>query len=479
MKKKYWRFFCLAFLLSLLTQNVHANDVKNSKLPENMINQTGGQDPAMPLMSEIFLEEGDYYLSRGKKIYLRRDANRMAVKFVSNTLDTLNKLSDQANMQSIFLQQIFDSTNPDTEFTVQKQLAGSGLTIISSKASSGVPQKLSTSQIQEISQTESVEYAYPVYTSRTGINEIIPTDEILVRFNSDYNQEEVQSFCDLHDLKLLRKSSKKLNVFVLAVNTPKYRSTFTQANSLNGQDGVLWSQPNFVKKINFFSVNDPLYGNQWHLENTGQGGSGTVTDADVDAEGAWSIQTGNPAITIAIVDDGVDLNHTDLDIWTNPGEIAGNSLDDDGNGYVDDIHGWNFYDSNNSPDADYDNNHGTACAGVAAAKGNNATGVAGIAYGVKVMAVKISGGADGSFTTEEKQGNAILYAADNADIISCSWGGGASSSYINDAIDYAVTSGRNGKGTPVFVATGNSAARGWLYAGISGFPAGDQAHAWV
>ena len=183
----------------------------------------------------------------------------------------------------------------------------------------------------------------------------------------------------------------------MGVNHPKSHSTITVANALNDQPGVTWAQPNFIQKIELYSVNDPLYGDQWHLENTGQGGTGTVVDADVDAESAWADQTGNPDITIAIIDDGVDTGHEDLDIYTNPDEISGNGLDDDNNGYVDDVHGWNFFDGNNNPDADYENNHGTACAGVAAAKGDNSIGVTGIAYGSKILPVKISGGVDGNF----------------------------------------------------------------------------------
>jgi subtilisin family serine protease len=96
---------------------------------------------------------------------------------------------------------------------------------------------------------------------------------------------------------------------------------------------------------------------------------------------------------------------------------------------------------------------------VAAAKGNNGIGVAGIAYGCKILPVKIVGGGTGEFATDEDIANAIFYAADHADVISCSWGG-APNTIIMEAIDYAVENEREGKGCPVFVASGNSAALG-------------------
>jgi subtilisin family serine protease len=475
MNRKLFLSVAFAFSLTPVPGVVQAQN-PTADIPA-MTGQTAGKMHPMPSINQLLADEGDYYLVRGKKIYLRRNTQQMVVKFTSDSSNRLNQLSGQAS-QSAFLKQNLNSANMDAELTVEKQLSKNGLALIRTTFKTQPAQLLSRADVQEVAQSPSVEYAYPVFTSKNGINAVIATDEILVRFTPGFSQGEIQDFAGQHDLTVLRNSSAKLNIHVLAINNPDSRSPLTVANALNSEPGVVWSQPNFIKKMKLSSVNDTLYNDQWHLENTGQGGIGTVADADVDAEGAWADQTASPDITIAIIDDGIDLNHADLDIWINPGEIAGNGVDDDGNGYIDDVNGWNFYDDNNTPDADFDNNHGTACAGVAAARGNNNLGVAGIAYGAKVLPLKIFGGIDGAVTTDEKTGQAILYAADQADIISCSWGGGSESTFINDAIDYAVTSGRGGKGTPVFVATGNGAARGWAPFTITGFPAGDQAHGW-
>jgi subtilisin family serine protease len=457
---KQLRLFSVFILFCLNFTFASAEDLPVIKSKSTLEGQNNPETVPQSEGSQLFLDEGDYYLARGEKIPLRRDPRRIAVKFKVTVLSNLREAADQTMLQSDILQQALATVNINATLTVEKQLINKGITILNAKSPSTSSQRLFRSQIQEIAAADTVEFANPVYTSKRSINEIIPTDEILIRFTPEYGQAEVESFCETHNLTFKRKTISKLNIFALSVNDLKSRSTLNVANSLNGRRGVVWSQPNFIQKIELNSVNDPLYPDQWHLENRGQGGG--TEDSDVDAEEAWAVQTGNPDIAIAIIDNGVDLDHEDLDIWTNPNETPNNDIDDDQNGYVDDTNGWNFHNDTNNPDADYDSHHGTACTGVAAAKGNNGIGVAGIAYGCKILPVKISGDRAGEFATEEDIAKAILYAADHADVISCSWGV-APNTIIMDAIDYAVENGRDGKGCPVFVASGNGAALGIEY----------------
>ena len=132
--------------------------------------------------------------------------------------------------------------------------------------------------------------------------------------------------------------------------------------------------------------NDPSFSAQWALSNTGQNG-GTI-GADIRATQAWDVTTGSRSVVVGIVDSGIDVTHPDLaaNIWTNPGEIPGNGIDDDTNGYVDDVHGWNFVDNTNVVADGF--GHGTHVAGTVGAVGNNGTGIAGVAWQVSLMALK-------------------------------------------------------------------------------------------
>ncbi|MFN0055003.1 MAG: YDG domain-containing protein, partial [Planctomycetales bacterium] len=132
--------------------------------------------------------------------------------------------------------------------------------------------------------------------------------------------------------------------------------------------------------------NDPLLTSLWGLENPGTTGK---LDADIDAAAAWDISTGSRSNVVAVVDTGIDYNHTDLaaNIWTNPGEIAGDGLDNDGNGFIDDVRGWDFFNNDNNPMDD--NNHGTHVSGTIGAVGNNNLGVVGVNWQVSLMALKV------------------------------------------------------------------------------------------
>jgi subtilisin family serine protease len=136
--------------------------------------------------------------------------------------------------------------------------------------------------------------------------------------------------------------------------------------------------------------NDPGYGEMWGLHNWGQ--TGGTLDTDIDAPEAWDITTGDGDIVVAVIDSGIDLNHPDLsaNIWTNPGEIPGNGIDDDGNGYIDDVHGWDFSSNDNNPSDDIGvcGGHGTHTSGTIGAVGDNGIGVTGINWDVKIMPLK-------------------------------------------------------------------------------------------
>ncbi|WP_373840010.1 S8 family serine peptidase [Methanospirillum sp.] len=178
---------------------------------------------------------------------------------------------------------------------------------------------------------------------------------------------------------------------------------------------------------------DPGFRYLWGLSNTGQAPFYGTPGADISALEAWKITTGSPSVIVAVVDTGVDYNHPDLapNIWQNPREII-NGKDDDGNGYIDDIRGWNFVSKNNDPMDD--NGHGTHCAGTIAAVGNNRIGVAGTAWNVKIMPLKFLNEKGSGYVSDAV--SAILYASRNgAAVISNSWSGTGYTQSLKDAID--------------------------------------------
>jgi len=203
-----------------------------------------------------------------------------------------------------------------------------------------------------------------------------------------------------------------------------------------GQDpNVEYAEPNYYRFIEAVP-NDTYLGLQWGLHNTGQDVNGVIgtADADMDAPEGWDLNTGGNWVVVAVVDSGVSQYNPDLaaNLWQNPGELCGNGVDDDLNGYIDDCRGWDFVFNDNEPnDA---NGHGTHVAGTIAAVTNNAQGVAGVSWNAKIMALRFVD-ASGSGSTADAI-SAILYAnAMGAHIQNHSWGGGGYSQALKDAID--------------------------------------------
>lgn len=222
--------------------------------------------------------------------------------------------------------------------------------------------------------------------------------EVMVRFNSNITREQATMELFSRQGAMINNWWPELNL--AEVHLPAHTNQETQINtiqSIHNWTSVYYAEPNFIRELRR-TPNDPGFGQQWGHENTGQvvnpgippalpGLFPGTLDADTDATNAWDTLVGNPNTIIAIIDTGVDYRHPDLaaNIWTNPGEIP-DSIDNDGNGYIDDIFGWDFADGDNDPDDD--DGHGTHVAGIAAAVGNNGIGVAGVNWNSKIMSIK-------------------------------------------------------------------------------------------
>ncbi|MBK8723442.1 MAG: S8 family serine peptidase [Saprospiraceae bacterium] len=190
-----------------------------------------------------------------------------------------------------------------------------------------------------------------------------------------------------------------------------------------------------------FSTNDPEFYNQWYLKNDGNFPlSPSKLGADINIENAWNITTGNESTIVAIIDSGCKLDSEEFEgrIWKNPGEIDGNNIDDDNNGYIDDMNGWNFI-ANNNILLD-DNGHGTFNTGLIGANSNNNIGISGINWKCKLMILKGLNSANTGNVTSWSQ--AIYYAVNNgAQIINLSLGTYGTSSLLQNAIEYAIQNG--------------------------------------
>ena len=201
-----------------------------------------------------------------------------------------------------------------------------------------------------------------------------------------------------------------------------------------------------------FVPND-LQEDLWGMHKTGQNNG--KADADIDAPEAWAIHTGrNDAPIIAVIDTGIDYNHSDLkaNMWTNPGEIPGDGIDNDGNGVIDDVHGYNAFADNGDPMDGH--GHGSHCAGTIAGVGDNGEGVVGVNHRANVMAVKIF--SDEGSTDSAAILRAIEYTTKmGATITSNSWGGGGASEAQKEAFAaspalHIMAAGNNGWNNDIF-----------------------------
>lgn len=276
--------------------------------------------------------------------------------------------------------------------------------------------------------------------------------EVLVKFRDDASSSAITSLnasVSTQELRTLSVTGRTIHQYklknVLSVDdaVQKYRR----------HPAVEYAEPNYLYWPRTIP-NDAEFGTLWGLHNVGQvvNGEAGTADADIDAPEAWEISTGSTNVIIAVIDSGMAYDHPDLssNLWTNPGEIPGNGVDDDGNGLIDDVHGWDFSMNDNDPmdpvaltarhqlQPALNPGHGTHVAGTIAARGNNGTGVTGVMWTAGLMALK-AGGVGGLPLSAIV--SAIHYAVTNgARVINASFTGPCSLAQY-DAVSAAHTAG--------------------------------------
>jgi subtilisin family serine protease len=277
-------------------------------------------------------------------------------------------------------------------------------------------------------------------------------DQIIVKFKENVGTKALSNVRSDEGLQ----KKKDLDLIDAEVDKVSGQSVEQAISSLESRPDVEYAEPDYIVHPTGRATgyaDEPRFGDLWGLNNTGQAvnshPAGTA-DVDIDAEEASAITQGDPNLVVAVIDDGVDFSHPDLKdrAWLNPGESGSgketNGVDDDGNGYVDDVNGWDFFHKDKTVH-DTDDFHGTHVSGTIAASANN-QGVVGVAPNVEIMALKFIG-PNGGLTSDAIL--AIEYAAKKgAKISNNSWGGGGYSQSLKDAIAASgmlfVTSAGNG-----------------------------------
>jgi len=360
------------------------------------------------------------------------------------------------------------------------------------------------------SMDSSISGLLPIFTTANGQDDLMLLPKVTLELNDSLTEQDALAELQRkYGLSLVRKLKLSANVYSLAFSNSNIDSSvqFSQVRRLMNEAFVKWAEPQFhFKPIkNQFTPNDTLFGDQWNLANKGYRGS--RCDTDCDADNAWGITTGSGAATgagmvIAIVDDGVQLNHPDL---------AVDSTND--RDFVDDVssntcqNGQPLHDGSPGPDNNAspratancvlpgqgepleEDNHGTAVAGIAAAIGNNSIGIAGTAYGATILPIRAISDFDEVPLAANDEAfcdviaEAMEYAAQHADVINNSWSLPITCNALDDALT-RVTSGtvtvgsgsKRPNGSPVIFASGNDAS-GWVKVTVP-VTAGEHAYEW-
>ena len=290
--------------------------------------------------------------------------------------------------------------------------------------------------------------------------------EVLVKLNEDAPDNYIDFICNSHELDLI-KDFAYIDWYHLRITADE--TVESKLYSLLLDPYVKDAEPNAIrhasnlaglrKPRHLKTPNDPYYPLQWNLNNYGinPGVPTGFIDADIDAPQAWEHLT-DSNIVVAVLDTGIDYSHPDLggNVWENGGEMGtdqngndkrDNNVDDDGNGYIDDWHGWDFTDNDNDPMDGH--GHGTHCAGIIGAIGNNGAGITGVCWKIKIIPVKVLR-RDGILVDTALSDGINYSVANGARVLSCSLGGPGDTNFIGDSIKKA-----GDKGVLVVCAAGN------------------------
>jgi subtilisin family serine protease len=365
----------------------------------------------------------DFYYSPEGKTFLQVSQQKILVQFKSGT-----SFTEQ--------QQILSEHKEVKPITREMMLPAPQITLVDLQGISSESDVYTL--LQKLATHPKVDYANHFLAHKDGTLHGV-MDRVLVRLKSEsqysFFENEMKK-----NLYVLNHERNEFDPLLMEVEVVGNKNALEIANEFHATQNYAYAEPDFLRLMKRMNTNDPNVADQWSLNNDGVNTSayGGIIGADMKVFTAWGTTTGSSTIKVAIIDEGVDLNHPDL---------VGNMLA-----------GYDATGQNSGGNPSGDDAHGTACAGIVAAVGNNSTGGAGVAYDSKIIPVRIAYSSGSSWVTSNAWiGNALNWSVNtgNADILSNSWGGGGSSSTINNAIDNAINNGRGGLGSPVLFAAGN------------------------
>ncbi len=355
-----------------------------------------------------------YYSVEGHKVPLRPSEDILAIAY-------------RAELPPKNLEKLIRSDDRFARFIYSPELKRRRIVLYKRSPAATVPMEAFAARL---AQYERIAYVSRVYY--LGQNPLLVTDEFFVAFKPDVSRQAINKLNVANQVELIEELTFPPNRFLLRVKTHDLRGALDMVNRYFETGLTEYAEPNFIRTwvLTFpFTPNDPLFPEQWHLPR-------------IQAPEVWDVHTGDPSVVVAILDDGIDLDHEDFD---SPGKF---------------VHEYDFLDLDDDPSHAPDGYHGTPVAGLAAADGNNSTGVTGVAPGCRIMPLRlICRGTD-----DNKIRNAFRHAADTdngAAVINNSWGYDTRNApfplpgWLKDVFDDVTNRGRGGKGCIIFFGSGN------------------------
>ena len=391
--------------------------------PDGVITVSPSLSPAPVNTADVWEDRGERYRAGGREIKVLRSSRKWALHYDGLLPDSgsfRKRLKDRG-----LDARVADGVGPGSR-RLRVVTAGPGVSTETARARS-----------RDIASAEAGAVLRPIYIDAATRTEFTVTERVLVRTRGPSTAASRRALAGSVGADVV--GTRSGDVVILRLRN-RAGDPFGAAASLSRRSDVMWAEPEFLSQPKrSFTPSDPLFSRQQHLNNTGQ--QGGVSGADINAPEAWDITRGDSSVIIAVLDDGVQLNHPDLRIAPGGKNFITDPPTDNPDGHIGDSANW----------------HGTAVAGIAAARGDNATGVSGVAPNARILPIKIFHGLGLTVYASQLQiSDAIRYAADaGAHVINNSWYFNPFNNDINDAITYASTQGRGGKGALVFNATGN------------------------